>query len=186
MTFRVRVCVRSLIAAYLVLGALVGAAHAQQPESKTLALAKELTTLLDQAKLDAIAAKDPSAPDTYVAALYFPGSQLLVVSAKYAAPPLLNEKINNKNYRDVYIDLSSASVAGTKMFVIDANADGLVAKPGDDQAADNYENAGKQLALEGAKKAKMKDEDYMKEVSDADATYCRVLQLLINKINAGT
>ena len=70
--------------------------------------------------------------------LYFQGSQLLVVSAKYAAPPLLVAKIKEQNYRDVYIDLSSASVAGSKVFVIDAGVDGLAPKPGD-SGADSYE-----------------------------------------------
>jgi len=52
-------------------------------ESKSVALAQTLTTLLDGAKLTAIAAKDPSDPDAFVAAMYFSGSQLLIVSAKY-------------------------------------------------------------------------------------------------------
>jgi len=170
----------------IIAAALLSASAAAAQDLKSPDLAKQLVQLLDSKKMDSIAAADPQNLGTYAAALYFPGSQLLVVSAKYSAPPLLNEKINKKDYRDVYIDLSSASVAGTKLFVIDANADGLVAKPGDDQAADDYENGAKKLALEGAKKAKMKDEDYAKAVSEADAAYCRILQLLINKINAGT
>ena len=68
--------------------------------------------LLDQAKLDAIAAKDPAANDAFVAALYFPGSQLLVVGARYQVPMLLNERIAKKEYREVYTDLNSACVAG--------------------------------------------------------------------------
>ena len=35
--------------------------------------------------------------------------QLIVVAARYAAPPLLNEKLAQGNYRDVYIELNSAS-----------------------------------------------------------------------------
>src|SRR6186713_3637712 len=78
--------------------------------------AKQLAAALDAAKLDAIAAADPSDPGAFVAALYIQGSQLLMVSAKYAAPSLLMAKIKAKDYRDVYIDLSSASVAGSKVF----------------------------------------------------------------------
>jgi hypothetical protein len=176
--------VRGCSAALAVLALSASVAAAQDLKSPDLA--KQLAQLLDQKKMDAVATADPQNLGTYTAALYFPGSQLLVVSAKYAAPPLLNEKIIKKSFRDVYIDLSSASVAGTKLFVIDANADGLVAKPGEDQAADNYENAGKTLVLEGAKKAKMKDEDYDKAVTDADQAYCHMLQLLINQVNSGT
>ena len=79
-------------------------------ESKSAALAKQLSTALDMAKLGAVAAKDPSKPGMFIAALYFPGTQLLVVSAQYAVPMLLDEKITKKDYREVYLDLSSASL----------------------------------------------------------------------------
>ena len=75
-------------------------------ESKSAALAKQLTAALDAAKLDSIAAKDPSAADTYCAALYYAGSPLLVVSAKYAAPMLLDSRLGKKEFRDTYIDLA--------------------------------------------------------------------------------
>ena len=53
-----------------------------------------------------------------------------MVSAKYAAPPLLTAKIKTKEYRDIYIDLSAASVAGSKVFIIDQNCDGLAVEAG--------------------------------------------------------
>src|SRR5881409_3537656 len=108
--------------------ALPSAARAPQ-DSKSAELAKQLGQLLDERKLDSIAAADTQNAGTFVAALYFPGTQLLVVSAKYSAPQLLNDKLAKKEYRDVYIDLSSASIAGTKLFVMDTFADGLVPKP---------------------------------------------------------
>src|SRR5512142_3297584 len=104
---------------------LPSAAFAQ--DSKSAALAAELTALLDKTKLDAIAVKDPGAPDLYVAALYFPGSQLLVASARYAVPQILNEKLAKKDFREVYADLNSASVAGSLVLVMDMGADGLKA-----------------------------------------------------------
>src|SRR5262245_66592 len=121
---------RAAAAAFLTLtvGAVATVRPAVAQESKSAAAAKELVQALDTAKLDAIAAADPSDPGTFVAALYFAGSQILVVSAKYAAPPLLNTKIANKEFREIYIDLNSASVAGTKVFVIDQGINGLVAK----------------------------------------------------------
>ena len=53
----------------------------QAQDSKSAALAKELTTLLKERKLDSIAARLPTTTDLYVAALYFPG-QLIVVRAR--------------------------------------------------------------------------------------------------------
>ena len=113
MSLMTRVGCGSLVA--LVVLTLAAAASAQ--ESKSAPLAKELAAALDAAKLDSIAAKDPSAPDLFVAALYFPGTQLLVVSAKYSVPQLLNERLTKREYRDVYLDLNGASVPDTKVFI---------------------------------------------------------------------
>jgi hypothetical protein len=146
--------------------------------SKSADVAKELAVALDAAKLEAIAAPDPGDPMQFVAALYFQGSQILVVAAKYSAPTLLVQKIKEKNYRDVYIDLSSASVAGSKMFVIDTGVDGLAAKPGDG-GADTFEQGTKQYLFDGDwKKAKLSEEEYMKAFSDADERYAKMLALL--------
>jgi hypothetical protein len=180
MTFRVRDLVPSLLAACLIFGALAGVAGAQQPESKTLALSKELTTLLDQAKLDAIAARDPSAPDAFVAALYFPGSQLLVVSAKYQVPSLLSDKIAKKDYREVYTELNSAYVEGSKCFVMDIGADGMKAKR-DDTRIDTCDVGAKSYTFDGDwKKNKFgSEEDYVKAFVDADGRYAKMLSILI-------
>ena len=120
---------RPLVAILIV--SLSSTAFAQ--ESKSASLAKQLAAALDAAKLDSIAAKDPTAPDIFCAALYFPNSQLLVVSAKYTVPQLLNDRLNKKEYRDTYIDLNSASVPASKVFIQDAAADGLKAKISENQ-----------------------------------------------------
>lgn len=174
--FRAAACVA--VAALLAPLSIVAAQDAKSPD-----VVKQLTQLLDERKLDSIAAPDPQNPGTYAAALYFPGTQLLVVSAKYAAPPLMNEKIGKKDYRDVYIDLSSASVAGSKLFVMDTGADGLKAKPGDDQPFDSVERTGTQIALDGDwKKAKISEADYMKTFADVDTAYTHAIELLINQL----
>lgn len=180
---------RGRAAAVAILTVTVGVAAAVRPavaqESKSAAAAKALVQALDAAKLEAIAAADPADPGTFVAALYFPGSQILVVSAKYAAPPLLTTKMAAKEFRDIYIDLNSASVAGTKVFVIDQGVDGLVAKPDGSQAADTYENGKTTLAFDGDhKKAKMSEEEYMKVFASADERYAKILALLAAQAKA--
>ena len=67
-------------------------ASAQQT-SKSVAVAKELTTLMEQKKLDSIAAKIPGGTDQFAAALYFPGIQLLVAFWYYY---LFQHPTNNK------------------------------------------------------------------------------------------
>src|SRR4051812_37007635 len=89
--------------------ALFSTPTASAQESKSAAIARQLVQTLDAAKLDSVAAPDPATPGAFVAALYIPGTQLLVVSAKYAAPPLLVDRITAKDYRAVYVDLQSAS-----------------------------------------------------------------------------
>ena len=154
------------------------AVSAQEAVAKSPDLVKQLTQLMDSRKLDSVAAPDPKNQGTYAAALYFPGSQLLVVSAKYAAPVLLDDKIAKKDYRDVYIDLNAASVAGSKIFVMDAACDGLVAKPGDG-AADTWEQGTTNRVFDGDfKKAKMSEDEYGKAFAAADEKYAQILSLL--------
>src|SRR5687767_12705333 len=97
--------------------AFSGNAVAQTPDSASVA--KQLAAALEAAKADSIAAKDPTKPDTYIAALYFSGAQMLVISAQYAAPVLLDQKLAKKEYRYIYLDLNGAPMAGTKVFIED-------------------------------------------------------------------
>jgi hypothetical protein len=167
---------RLLVAAALVLP--IAAVSARQ-DSKSTSAAKELTQALDAAKLDAIAAADPSDPSTFVAALYIQGSQLLVVSAKYSAPPLLTAKLKTKEYRDIYMDLSSASIAGSKVFIIDAGCDGLTRKDGD-AGPDSFEAGTRQVTFNGDwDKQKIDEDAYKKAFGDADERYVKILALLM-------
>ena len=171
---RTRRCVTAVA-----LALLLGTAGVAIQGAKSPAAAKQLTQALDAAKLDAIAAADPAEPGSFVAALYIQGSQLLVVSAKYAAPTLLAAKLKTKEYRDIYMDLSAASVAGSKLFIIDSDCNGLAAKPGGDDAADSWEAGTQQVIFNGDwEKAKMTEEAYGKMFADADDRYAKLLALL--------
>ena len=170
-----------LLAAAVAVLSLSTAASAQ--ESKSAPLAKQLAAALDAAKLDSIAAKDPSAPDIFFAALYFPGVQLLVVSGKYSVPQLLVERLVKKEYRDTYLDLNGASVPTTKLFLEDPGADGVKAKREENQPFDSYEADGKRLMFDGDwKKQKMSEQDYMKAFSAADERYTQILAALIAQL----
>jgi hypothetical protein len=166
-------------AAFGVLG-LLSTGTAAREDSKSSLAAKELGETLDRLKLDAIAAPDPSDPTSFVAALYFPGAQLLVVSAKYSAPVLLTAKLGKKEYRDIYIDLSSASIPASKVFIMDQGANGLVKDPAGDQPADSWEQGTKSTSFDGDwKKAKISSEaEYGKIFADADDRYAKLLALL--------
>src|SRR4051812_10992304 len=173
--------------AVLIAAALAVPAATPPQDSKSTVLVKQLTQLLDQKKLENIAAADPASPGTFVAALYFPGTQLLAVSAKYAAPQLMTDRLAKKDYQEIYVDLSSAFVAGSKVLVMDIYADGLVAKPKGDNPADSVDRGTSSTAFDGDwKKAKLSEAEYTKAFDDADTVYAHILELLIGKLRSGT
>lgn len=161
-------------------------ARALEEGSRSAAAAKQLAEALDRVKLDSIAVADPAEKDQFVAALYFPGAQLLVVSARYSVPTLLTDKLAKKEYRDVYIDLNAASVAGSKIFIMDQGADGLESNPGDSQAPDSWEQGTTSTVFDGDwKKAKISEEEYGKAFASADERYARMLTLLADQARKG-
>ena len=86
------------------------------------------------AGLHAIATAVPNEPGTFVAALYPPGSSLLVVSARHPS----TERISRTGLRCISIGRSTLISRGTptpqdKFFVQDADADGILSVlPGSD------------------------------------------------------
>ncbi len=176
MTTVARVCLCGVL-----MIACATAARAQDP--KSAALAKQLAAALDAGHLDSVAAKDPSNPDAFIGVLYFKGVQILMVSAKYSVPALLVEKIGKKDYKNVYIDLNSASVPGSKVFIEDLGADGLRAKHDDNTPYDTFEAAGQRTAFDGEwKKQKLSEQDYLKMFSTADERYSQMLTTLLAQL----
>lgn len=152
-------------------------------DAKSAALAVELARLMDQMKLDSIAAKAGATPDEFVGALYMPGSQLLVVTAKYTVPQLMNEKLAQKNYRDIYIDLNSASVPQSKVFISDLGCNGLKAKREDNEPYDTADVGGRSYSFDGDwKRAKISEDEYMKTFQSTEEQYVRMLQALLAEL----
>jgi len=162
-----------------VLAILCASSVGAQQESKSAPLARQLSQALDAAKMDIIAAADPETGN-YVAALYIPGTQMLVISGKFGDSFLGPHRMSKKEYRELYMDLQGASIAGSRLFAQDAGANGFALKPSSGGAADTYEKNSKTTVFDGAwKKAKIAELDYMKSFTEADEQYARVLTLLI-------
>ena len=157
-------------------GCLLAPTTLAAQDSKSVAVAGQLTQLLDQMKLDAVAAKQGT--DQYVAALYFQGSQLLVVAAKYSTPDRLNYLIGQKQYKDVYSDLSSASEQATKVFVMDLGANGLKFKRENNEPFDTVDSSGGSVAFNG-ERGKLSEDDYKKVFATSDEQYTSMLQALV-------
>ena len=159
-------------------------AAAQEP--KSAAPAKELMQLLTSKKLDSIAARMPDSREEFVGALTFPG-QLMVVWAKTTAPSVVNEKLIRKDYREVYIDLNSASVVESRHFVTDLGPDGLRFKPDQKSGpADSHDLGAKSMRFDGNwREDKMSEADYTKLHAEADEAYARAVQALIDELKKG-
>jgi hypothetical protein len=152
-------------------------------DAKSAPLAQQLAAALEAAQMDAVAAKDPSKPDTFVSALYFKGLQLLVVSGKYSAPLILDEKIGKKEYRDVYMDLNGAAIADTKIFIEDLGADGLMPDHDNNTPFDACEVGGKRTAFDGDwRRQQLSEDDYKKAFSKADEEYGQMLTALLAQV----
>ena len=155
-------------------GATAGAAV---PEGGSAAVAKELVQVLASRQLNAFAAKDPES-GRYIAALSFPDVQLLVVSASYPAPAVLDDAIARKDYQTVYAALQSPTLREGKLFFQDMGADGL--RPDGDGSVDVlYEQGTEQTLFDGKRKARDK-------FTQADETYGRLLTVLLAQAKAIT
>ena len=148
----------------------------------------ELATLLDRGKLDSVAARVPGTEDIFVAALYVPGQQLILVSGRYAAPSLLREKILGGRYREVYQDLYAASEPATRWVVEDLRVDGLRAEREKNGPFDVYTRAGgAPVFFDGQwKRHKLSEEAYQQAFRQADTAYAQMLGVLATALKDPT
>jgi hypothetical protein len=163
------------------LALLIPLVVAAAPPERTLRsgpLAKELGAALQQRGLDAVAARDPDEPDRFVAALFYPSAQLLVISARYAAPTLLEARLAQKQYREVYLDLGGASIPDSSLLVHDMSADGLCDSR--DKSADIlYEGDVTSMFDADWKSHNGSEHEYQQRLFDADERYSRMLEVLL-------
>jgi hypothetical protein len=165
---------------FIVASLLLAPAPAIAQESRSAQLASELVKLLDSMKLDSAAVKLDK--DEYAGALYFAGTQLLVVKARYIVPERMDAQLAQKNYRDVYIDLNSASVPASKVLIADLGANGLFARRRENQF-DTADLAGKSYSFDGDwGKAKISEQEYTKAFQTSDTEYIRILEALVAQL----
>ena len=164
------------VAALLVLAYVLAAEPAGAQNSTSAPLAAQLAKLMANAELGALAGKDSTGEDRFVAALTFQG-QLLVVSARYEVPIYVEDKIANGEYREVYIDLNAASIGGTKVLVVDVGANGLRTAAA---TVDLFDGGSGVVRFDGDwGEQGLQEAEYMKAFSEADQQYTRMLKALI-------
>ncbi len=167
--------------AILVAALVLLPAFAQAQESKSTPLVGELLKVLEQMKLDTVAA---ASADGFVGALYVPGSQLLVVSGKFASPVRAAILIDRKLYRDLYGDLNNAAELATKTFISDLGADGLkFRRANNNQPFDTADVGNKSYRFDGDwGKQKLSRDEYTKVFQATDEHYAQMLQALIDQL----
>jgi hypothetical protein len=152
-------------------------------QSKSAPLAQELAAAMTAAKLDSVAAKDPSHPDVYIGALYIPGLQLLTIAGAYTAPPLLDARLANHEYREVYIELNGTTRPDARMFIEDLGANGLAPRRDGDDPFDSVELNGKRTMFDGNwGDQNLSEEEYQKIYSTADQRYAQLLEALLAQL----
>ena len=159
-----------LVAAVVALGVVLGSSSSSAQESQSAAQA------------DAVAAKDADEAGRFVAALFFPGSQLLVISARCASPSWLEGLLARHEFREVYLELGSASVVDSKLFFQDAMANGLRSAVADGVDV-VYERDATQTIFDGNwKKHNLSESAYKEKFAAADGRYARLLSELVQAV----
>ena len=108
----------------------------------------------------------------------------MVVWAKTSAPSVVNEKLIKKEYREVYIDLNSASITETRHFVTHRvlTGCGIVRNSGRGRPTLTDPRA-KSMRFDGNwREDKMSEADYMKAHAEADEAYAKAIQALIDEL----
>lgn len=174
-----------MIAALAVAGLAVAPVQSEKPASTASNEAvADLVRTLKERQLTAIAAKDPGEPGRYVAAMYFPGVQLLVISARTHAPEYIDAQIAAKGYDAAYAALQQG-IPESKLFVHDMGADGLRGSAGG-TADIVYTRGTETRVLDGDHEgAGMSANEYRKLVNDIDRRYADMLRLLVQSARAG-
>ena len=105
------------------------------------------------------------------------------MTARTSAPAVLNEKLVRREFRDVYIDLNSASIPESRMMISDGGADGLRPRREPNQPFDTHDAAGKSIRFDGNwREDRMSEKDYMTLFSQADEAYVSALTALVDEL----
>jgi hypothetical protein len=159
----------------------VGPWAAQAESFRSGEPAQRLLRTLQQKQLTHAAAKDPAEAGRYVAAMRVGDGLLLVVSAHYAQPALLNERLYRGDFEGVYRELNAAGTREGKLFVQDLGQPGLALRRADGEPFDVvYEAVVEQTAFDGDWKAKKASkDDYRAACKAADQRYAAALEALM-------
>ncbi|HET7695203.1 MAG TPA: hypothetical protein VFK57_05795 [Vicinamibacterales bacterium] len=170
----------TIFAVLVLLMVSVSGLRAARDGSLSAEPAAALKAQMEQQKMEAFAARDPDEPGRYVAVLYVPGIQFLVISAPYPAPALIDKKIAARQYMDVYVDMQAVGDRTGHFFVEDMAADGIRPESDSEQVGDTTTaNGGKSTVFNGKwELQQLTQEEYTARLKRDDQRYARMLKVL--------
>jgi hypothetical protein len=176
---RVKVKLFAAVVAFCLVASMPAASAFNDPEPKSAALAKELVAAMAARQIESMAAVDTADPKRVVAALAFPGVQLLVMSSEHKALDYLKMQINKRQFRDVYDALQQGTPA-SRLFFHDIGCDGFV--PGE-YIDLFYEGASQRTMFDGNWMAQSLTEiEYAEKRKAAEEKYVHSLTVLLEAI----
>lgn len=175
---------RVSVVAILLSAVVSGVANGQGRQSADPA--ERVLKMLRERKLQQFAAKDPAEAGRYVAATIIGDTNLLLVSARYAQPVLLNERLYRGDHQGAYAELNAASIRDGKLFVQDLGEPGLRAiRPAEGAFDIVYRSGGKGTLFDGNWKAQgVSKQDYLRAYEEADSRYTHALGVLLSAMAA--
>jgi hypothetical protein len=167
------------IVAFCVTASMPAARASEDPEPKSASLAKQLVTAMAARQIEAMAAVDPAEPTRIIAALSFPGVQLLVMSSEHKSFDYLKLQIEKRQFREVYDALQFGPPA-SRLFFHDIGCDGFVTGEYVDLY---YEGASKRTMFDGNYMAQsMTELEYAEKRKTAEEKYVHSLNVLLEAI----
>jgi hypothetical protein len=145
--------------------------------------ARDLVSVLDQLNLHTIATVDPAEPGAFVAALYIPRVQLLVVHARHPSAEEALQRLAMHQYLELYSELLGTQTRD-RFFVRDAGGDGILSALAGSGDVDVVDENGRRTLVNGdAKGQHLTAAEYDAGVVAADAKYARLLALLTSAVH---
>ncbi len=100
---------------------------------------------------------------------------------------VFQQRIANRQYRDVYMDLQGPATQKGRLFVMDLGADGLRYRPDGDVFDITYHSGADQVSFDGDwKDQKMTREQYDQRFKNDDERYARMLAALERELARGS
>lgn len=178
---RVKFMLSAAVVAFCLAGSTPAARTSNDPEPKSAVLAKQLVTAMAARHIEAMAAVDTADQNRVIAALAFPGVQLLVMSSEHKALDYLKLQIQKRQFRDVY-DALQHGVPASRLFFHDIGCDGFA--PGE-YIDLFYEGASKRTMFDGNFMAQSLTElEYAEKRRIAEEKYVHSLTVLLEAIKA--